>query len=123
MLYAVLCYNDEDAVWSWSSEEDAAVMARVGEVHARYRAQGKFGAGVRLMPTTTATCLRKACDPPLVVDGPYAETEAQMLGFYLIDVEGLTEALDFCRDLTAANPGGAYEVRPVAVFAAGARLA
>ena len=29
MLYAVLCYNDEDVVYSWSKEEDAAVMARI----------------------------------------------------------------------------------------------
>ena len=29
MLYAVLCYNDEDIVYSWSKEEDAAVMGRL----------------------------------------------------------------------------------------------
>ena len=28
MLYAILCYNDEDVVWSWSKEEDDAVMDR-----------------------------------------------------------------------------------------------
>lgn len=27
MLDAILCYNDEDIVWSWSRDEDAAVMA------------------------------------------------------------------------------------------------
>ena len=32
MLYAMLCYNDEDVVWSWSKEEDDAVMARLGVV-------------------------------------------------------------------------------------------
>ncbi len=27
MLYTLLCYNKEDVVWSWSKEEDDAVMA------------------------------------------------------------------------------------------------
>jgi hypothetical protein len=26
MLYAILCYHDEDTVGSWSKEQDAAVM-------------------------------------------------------------------------------------------------
>jgi hypothetical protein len=29
MLYAILCYNDEAAVFSWTKEEDAAVMGRL----------------------------------------------------------------------------------------------
>ena len=26
MLYAILCYHDEDTVGSWTKEQDAAVM-------------------------------------------------------------------------------------------------
>ncbi|MFL9828936.1 YciI family protein, partial [Rhodoplanes sp. SY1] len=29
MLYAILCYHQEDVVCSWSKEEDDAVMARL----------------------------------------------------------------------------------------------
>ena len=32
MLYAILCYHDEDAVGSWSKEQDAAVMAKLAVV-------------------------------------------------------------------------------------------
>jgi hypothetical protein len=123
MQYAILCYNDEKIVWSWSKEEDDAVMARLGEVHERLIQQGKFGAGIRLMPTTAATTLRKDADPPIVVDGPFAETKEQLLGFYLIDVENLEEALEVCRELTRANPGGAYEVRPLALKVPGTEIA
>ncbi|MFN3523990.1 MAG: YciI family protein [Phenylobacterium sp.] len=122
MQYAILCYNDEDVVWSWTKEEDDAVMARLGVVHDRLIEQGKFGAGIRLLPTTAATTLRKNTDPPVVVDGPYAETKEQLLGFYIIDVENLEEALEVCRDLTRANPGGAYEVRPLALFVPGTQI-
>jgi hypothetical protein len=55
----------------------------------------------------------------LVLDGPYAETKEQLLGFYLVDCKNLDEALDVARDLGAANPGGAYEIRPVGQFRPG----
>jgi hypothetical protein len=116
MLYAILCYNDEDTVWSWSKEEDAAVMARLGVVQDRLTRAGKLGPSLRLLPTTAATTLRKTQEPPLVIDGPFAETKEQLLGFYLIDVADLDEALDVARELGAANPGGSYELRPVARF-------
>ena len=32
MLYAILCYNDENAVFAWSKEEEAATMARLHAV-------------------------------------------------------------------------------------------
>jgi hypothetical protein len=121
MLYTILCYNDEDVVWSWSKEEDAAVMARLGVVQERLIKDGRLGPSLRLLPTTSATTLRKTQDPPLVIDGPFAETKEQLLGFYVIDVANLNEALDVARELAAANPGGAYEIRPVALYCPDAR--
>ena len=62
-------------------------------------------------------------DPPLVLDGPYAETKEQLLGFYLVDCKNLDEALEVAGELGAANPGGAYEIRPVGLFVPGSRPA
>ena len=56
------------------------------------------------MPTTAATTLRKDREPAVVIDGPFAETKEQLLGFYVVDCENLEEALDFARDLGNANP-------------------
>ncbi len=116
MLYAILCYNDEDVVWSWSQAEDQAVMAKLGVVHERLIKAGKMGPSLRLLPTTSATTLRKSEDPPLVIDGPFAETKEQLLGFYVIEVGDLDEALEVARELAGANPSGAYEIRPVALY-------
>jgi hypothetical protein len=118
MLYALLCYNSEEMVFSWSKEEDDAVMAKLGLVHERLAAAKKLGPSLRLMPTTAATTLRKS-DPPMVIDGPYAETKEQLLGFYVIDCEDLEEALGVARELGVANPGGAYEIRPLRLFLPG----
>ena len=119
MLYTILCYHDEDAVGSWSKEQDAAVMDRLQVVQERLTREGRLGPVVRLMPTTAATTLRKDRDPPLVIDGPFAETKEQLLGFYVIDCAALEDALEIARDLGRANPGGAYEIRPIGLFQPG----
>jgi hypothetical protein len=118
MLYALLCYNPEEVVYAWTKEEDDAVMARLDVVHQRLLKQGKMGPSLRLLPTTAATTLRKS-DPPMVIDGPFAETKEQLLGFYVIDVADLEEALGVARDLAKANPGGAYEIRPLRLYLPG----
>jgi hypothetical protein len=119
MHYAILCYHDEKVVSSWSREEDDAVMARLAVVHEKVARQGKLGPVVRLLPTTAATTLRKDGDPPLVIDGPFAETKEQLLGFYIVDAASLDEVLGIARELVKANPGGAYEIRPVGIFSSG----
>ena len=119
MIYALLCYHQEDVVCGWTKEEDDAVMARLGVVHEKLAKAGKIGPSARLLPTTAATTLRKDQDPPLVLDGPFAETKEQLLGFYTLDCVDLEEALDIARELGRANPGGAYEVRPVSLFVPG----
>ena len=116
MLYAILCYHDEDVVCSWSKEEDETVMAKLGVVHQKLVKAGKLGPVARLLPTTAATTLRKTQEPPLVIDGPFAETKEQLLGFYILDVADLEAALGIGRELAAANPGGAYEIRPIGTF-------
>jgi hypothetical protein len=120
MQYAILCYHSEDAVCAWSKEEDDAVMAKLHAVHEPLAKAGKLGPVARLMPTTAATTLRKDRDPPLVIDGPFAETKEQLLGFYVVDCRSLEEVLEIARDLARANPGGAYEIRPIALFLPGA---
>ena len=74
MLYAILCYHDEDFVGSWSKEQDAAVMKKLAVVQENLTKQGRLGPVARLLPTTAATTLRKE-NPPVVLDGPYAETK------------------------------------------------
>jgi hypothetical protein len=117
MLYAILCYNDEATVFSWTKDEDDAVMGRLDVVHQKWEKSGKLKPSLRLLPTSAATTLRKKDNE--VLDGPYAETKEQLLGFYVIEVENLEEGLQFARELTAANPGGAYELRPVMLYNSG----
>jgi hypothetical protein len=120
MLYAILCYNSEEVLGAWTQAEDDAVMARLDIVHKRLAAEGRLGPAARLAFTSTATTLMKGHQPPLVIDGPYAETKEQMLGFYVVDCESQDEAVAIARELEQANPGlGGYEIRPVRLFLPG----
>jgi hypothetical protein len=117
MLYAILCYNDENAVTAWTKEEDDACMARLEKVQDGLRTKNKLGPVARLLPTTSATTLRKSSGEPLIIDGPFAETKEQFLGFYVADCDSLEEAIQFAKDLAVANPGlGSYEIRPVGYY-------
>jgi hypothetical protein len=122
MLYTILCYHQEKVVRNWSPHQDAQVMDKLAGIQKKLAQQGKLGPVVRLMPTGTASTLRKE-PAPVVVDGPFAETKEQLLGFYVVDCKNLDEALDVARDLGAANPGGAYEIRPVGLFQPGGSIA
>ena len=120
MLYAMLCYNSDAVVSSWTKQEDDAVMARLDIVHRRLAAEGKFGPAVRLQTPSVAKTLRKGGNPSLVTDGPYAETKEQLLGFYLGECAKFEEAVEIARELEQANPGmGAYEIRPLSLFIPG----
>jgi hypothetical protein len=116
MLYAILCYNDQSMTTAWSKEREADVMEKLGVVQEKFAKAGKLGPVARLMPTTTAMTLRKDREPPLVIDGPFAETKEQLLGFYVIKAESLDEALDMAKELGRANPGGSFEIRPLMMF-------
>ncbi|MGQ9367342.1 YciI family protein [Azospirillum sp. ST 5-10] len=123
MLYAIFCYDDEDTVFAYDKDEEAALMGRLDAVQRPLREAGRLGPVARLLPTTAATTVRKGRDA-LVIDGPYAETKEQLLGFYVVDVDTLEEALAFARRLAEASSGpGSYEVRPMLLFRPGADLA
>ena len=117
MLYAILCYTSEDVVSSWSKEQDEEVIRNLVAIQEKYAKAGRLGPVARLLPTTAATTLRKVKGEALVVDGPFAETKEQLLGFYTIECDDLEEALGFARELSDANPsGGSYEIRPVGLL-------
>ncbi|HTJ42364.1 MAG TPA: YciI family protein [Kofleriaceae bacterium] len=119
MLYAILCYDHEDIVTSWTKEEDDAVLAKLAVVKDELASQGRLGPTARLMPTTSAMTIRKGKEP-VVLDGPFAETKEALLGFYVVECATLEDALQVGKDLAKASSSpGAYEIRPLRLFMKG----
>ena len=113
MLYAILCYtSDELANAEWTPGQDDQVMARLNRVTSEF--DGDIPCMARLLPTTSAVSIKKGKTEAVIVDGPFIESKEHFVGFYLVECTSLDQAIDFARDLMAANPwGSGYEIRPV----------
>ena len=122
MLYAILAYHVEAEVMSWTPEEDAALMTDLHRVHDRLKQDGRLGPAARLGATETARTLRGP-GTGLVIDGPFAETKEQLLGFYVVDCASEDAAIEAARDLRRANPSAVYEIRPVSLYLPGVPFA
>lgn len=55
-------------------------MRKLAVVQDKRAKHGRLGPVARLLPTTAATTVRKGRES-LVIDGPFAETKEQLLGF------------------------------------------
>jgi hypothetical protein len=119
MLYAILCYDQEDVVGAWTKEEDDAAIAKLNVVTQKLAKQGRLGPVARLMPTTAATTLRKGKEA-VIMDGPFAETKEQLLGFFVVECASLEQAIETAKELGQASSSlGSYELRPLSLFDAG----
>ena len=121
MLYAILAYHVEAEVLSWARQEDESVMSNLRGVHDRLNRDGQLGPAARLGSTTRARTLRGPGNG-VVVDGPFAETKEQLLGFYLLDCADEAAAIKAARDLRSVNPSAVYEIRPIAVYLPGVAI-
>jgi hypothetical protein len=119
MQYLLMIYDDESAFAKAKPEDLGQLMAAYQAYTEALKASGVMLGSNRLRDTSGATSVKVVDGKTQVLDGPYAETKEQLLGFYVIDCENLEAALGVAKDLAKANPGGAYEVRPLRLFAPG----
>ena len=116
MRYMILCYDNQQEISGWSKDKDDQVMAQLTAVNDKLAAQGRLGPVARLATTTAAKTIRKG-DKPVVLDGPFAETKEQLLGFYVVDCASEDEALATAKELAAASgSAGAFEIRPITYY-------
>lgn len=122
MFYAILAYHEEAVVESWTKEADASLMADLLEVNDRLVREKRLGPAARLGATRRAVTLRGP-GAGMVIDGPFAETKEQLLGFYVMDCPTREAAVEAARELRRANPTAVYEIRPISLYLPGAPFA
>ena len=112
MQYILMDYVQEDGWHQLTREEQQHWLgAYRGYMEAMTQA-GVLQTSKGLHPTSAATTVRIANGKPQVLDGPYADTKAQLGGFHLIEVPDLDAAISWA----ARSPTSIYgvvEVRPV----------
>ena len=77
----------------------------------------KMGDG--LQPSSKGKRIHFSGPKRTVIDGPFAETKEQLLGFYTLDCADDDAALEAARELRRANPHAVYEIRPIITYLPG----
>lgn len=111
MQYMLAIYEDDTA---YAGGEDGQAWQDIIAAHTAFgEALAKAGVirgGEGLARADTARTVTKTDGAYAVHDGPYAETQEQLGGFYLIEVDTLEDALDWARRIPLAG-NGSVEVR------------
>jgi hypothetical protein len=96
MRYALLIYAAPDADRDARRPEDAYADSVL--CTRAMKNGGCLVAAEHLFEVDTATTVRHRGER-ILTDGPFAETKEHLLGFYLIDVPGLDDALEWAARL------------------------
>lgn len=91
----------------------ADALERVNAFHEECRKRGAVLAWNVLSPVDTASTVRVRDGRTMITDGPFAETYEQFGGYYLVDCDGMDEALELAALCPMAQQGS-VEVRPIA---------
>lgn len=112
MKYTILIYETESEIGARgdAQRKDAYWGAYRAYTKALQDA-GVMAGGAALQPAHLGTTVRQHGGKRQVQDGPYAEAKEQLGGYYVIDVPGLDQALEWAARCPAAATG-AVEVRP-----------
>jgi hypothetical protein len=109
--YLLLIYTDPEAMPEGGTASMEDWVAYTEEL----RAAGVVLGGDPLEGADMATTVRVRGGERLTTDGPFAETKEILGGYYMIDVDGLDEALAWAAKMPNITYGS-VEVRPVMDF-------
>jgi len=110
MKYLLLIYENEKR---WENGYDKNELAEYGALGKEF-SKNILG-GNALKATSTATTVRVRDGKRLTTDGPFAETNEQLGGFYLVEAKDVDEAIHIAGKIPAAR-FGCVEVRPIMTF-------
>src|SRR4026207_1125818 len=109
----MLLIYDNEKVWAdMPPAEQGRLYGEYMQFTEGIKASGHYIAGAPLQPVAAPTSGRVRNDKQLVTDGPFAETQEQLGGYYLIEARDLNEAIG----ISARIPSGGFgpgEVRPI----------
>ena len=112
MKYMLLVQGDEKQMNAATQVDDTGMSADYAAFNEAMVKAGVMVGGERLRPTSATTSVRVRDKKAVVLAGPYAETEEQLGGYYIIDVPDLDQAIEWAQKCPAAQYG-TIEVRPI----------
>ncbi|QKD01107.1 YciI family protein [Mesorhizobium loti] len=112
MKYMCLVYGEEKDLYALTAERGAKLDADSLAYDRVLDQQGKLIVAEALQSVKTAKTVRRRQGKRLIIDGPFAETKEQLLGFIMVEAATLDEALDIAAGIPLAEIG-TIEVRAI----------
>ena len=109
--YLIAVCHDGNYEVDFSTPEAQRLGTQVGAFNDDLQKAGAWVFAAGLHPASSATVVRSAGGVVSMTDGPFAETNEQMGGFWMIEVADLDAALEWAGKAAAACEGP-VEVRP-----------
>ncbi len=108
----MLALISEERNWEdVTPEEVKRNLAEMGRFNDELMEAGAMVTGAGLQERATGTTVHYGEGVPVVTDGPFAETKEQLAGFWLIECDGLNEALAWAKKIPLED--GHVEIRPM----------
>jgi hypothetical protein len=115
MKYLCLIYDEEKKLEQMPKSEGDAFMGEYFGFTEGIKKSGHYLGGNALQPVQTATTVRVRNGKVSTTDGPFAETQEQLGGYYLIEAKDLNDAIQIAAKIPSARIGS-IEVRPIMEF-------
>ncbi|MEO3793413.1 YciI family protein [Nonomuraea sp. B10E15] len=122
--YDVLSGKDSGGEAAWKPEAVEAMVAFMTEFNRELEESGELVETRGLAAPVHTRRLESKDGRPVVTDGPYAETQEVLAGYWIVDCESFDRATEIAARLgRCPYPGGAYDdayadVRPIVDAAA-----
>lgn len=130
MKYMILTYGSQQdyddmagkgsGTPAWSAEDFAAMGAFMEAFNEELAASGELVETRGLVAPVHTRRLQLRGGVPVVTDGPYAETEEVLAGYWIVDCESFDRATEIASRLSAcpvpdgAGEGYTADIRPIA---------
>ena len=115
MKYLCLIYDEEKKLNTMPKREGDAFMGEYFGFTEGIKKSGHYLGGNALQPVQTATTVRVRNGKVSTTDGPFAETQEQLGGYYLIEAKDLNDAIQVAAKIPSSRIGS-IEVRPIMEF-------
>lgn len=118
MKYMLLLYANPSQAPHYTAEEGRVARQGWFDRLTEMKAAGVYLSNHGLAPITDATTVHVDNGETVVTPGPFAETDEQLGGYFLLDCKNRDEAVGWAAKLPYAK-GGLIEIRPVVTYAEG----
>ena len=113
MKYLIMMFGDQATmIDTRSTDWIRSMIGFMQDLDQELRDAGEYVDGQGLVDPTQAKTVRFESGAPVVTDGPFAEAKESLAGYYIVDVEDETRALEIASKIVAFIEGP-IEVRQV----------